>query len=704
MFCVEKAILPKPQQITSSGKEICIGKLCAPTVELRILSDRSIVFQEAEAFLKKSLAEHFCYYHIPNTPGSFRITLCIDATAPSFSNIEAPEAYCIDITEKEAFLCGKDAAGAFYAVVTFSQMMHTEGDRALLPICKVVDYPDFLHRGNYIECRYGTEFMTKEDWFRAVDYFAMQKNNILNIAIYGCWSNQYDGVLSQYLYLPLQCYPFLKTPKSIRYYSVKQKKWIHRENLLPKIFEEDFFKEIVAYGAKKNITVYPQFNSLGHNNLLPSQIPEISAKEENGTPTGDGFCTRNEKTYEVLFNIYNEIIERYLRPNGIKHIAIGLDEVSTKSICHCPKCHGAEHKELMIEHIIRLCKFLKLQGMKKIYVYHDMLYNTFDCVNEELKQRFVKEGIYDEVVLRWWTYEDPAHLFWDKANGVNNIMHSVIKAYTGYYHWNLPTDSNDNIRACARFAKEHGFEGMEAYSSFEDCYDKNYFCIAEAAWNVEASQDKEGFDTRYAHLRFPSSPEKAKQALEAMRDIMIDETKECYMNRACWRLEYYFYCYRKGNPPSLSPFPKAVFDQHIDQSKGYYRTYLRRIRKNAKAALRFLESESLDVGFYNDVWLLVAKHYYTLANEYLTLWRLRDGCAAGKISSQEILSSLSLLIQQREKLMNLIENVRFPATQYTYLRNMSVFRQFYLELWEHVKNGGAFALAREESKIFSFLR
>ena len=53
----------------------------------------------------------------------------------------------------------------------------------------------------------------------------------------------------------------------------------------------------------------------------------------------------------------------------------------------------------MTEHIIKLCKHLKEKGMKHVYIYHDMLYQEFDIINEKLKERFIGKGIYDVVVI-----------------------------------------------------------------------------------------------------------------------------------------------------------------------------------------------------------------------------------------------------------------------------------------------------------------
>ena len=703
MFQLKNALIPYPQTVVSDGTEITIGQIASASFTLIIQDNNSPVFEEATQLLRQALVDRCCITDAKKD-AAYTITLSTNADDAHFTDVEKAEAYYIEITSKSALLCGKDDAGTFYAAVTFAQLLHTVGTDIRLPICTILDYPDFARRGNFIECRYGTEFLTLDDWKRAVDYFASMKNNQLTIGVYGCWSDQYDNAPAQYLYLPIKKYPALQTPKTVRYFSVHENKWVCRENQLPTMFEEDYLGELIAYAKRKNVTVKPLFNSLGHNRLIPTVFPEVSAKTEDGVPTGYGFCTRSTQTIELLFDIYDEIIERYLLPNGIDSIQIGMDEVGGPHICHCEKCKDSTHQELMIEFIIKICKHLKERGMKHIYVYHDMLYNSFNCVNESLKALFIREGIYDEVVIDWWTYEDPDHLFWDKADGVNGLFRSTIKPFTGYYHWTIPTDNNPNIRACAQVARKHGFEGMEAYGALDYCFDKNFLCLAESAWNTEKALDVNNFDKRYSFLRFPNSSGIAQTALQAMAIAMQDETHASYMNSACYKLEYYFYCYRKKADPPLRPFPQAVFDSVIFPEPERFRDYLQMLSEKAAIAVDIFENRSKDCGIYNDIWLLSAKHYQALADEYLTLWHFYNANAAGALDSVELLCELDRLILQREKVMALAEKVRMPATQYTYLRNMCVFRQFYLELREHVKSGGAFELALPESDIFRALR
>ena len=669
MHSLANSLFPYPKHLKTSGEEVEIARLSQANFRLCAETGSNPREEEALRLLEQRFLDLAAIDDCRDSEKGYDITLRTDPQNPAFAGISKKEAYSIQVTRKGAVLCGADPAGTFYAAVTLGQLLWTEEDRVLLPEVDILDYPSFSRRGNYMECRYGTEFMTLSDWKAAVDYFAGMKLNQLTIGIYGCWSVQYDGRVSQYLYVPIHAYPELKTPRNIKYYSVRERRWICQRDVLPAMFREDFLGEIIAYAKRKNITVKPLFNSLGHNRLLPETFPEIAAKTESGGSSGYGFCTRNPKTYEILFRIYDEIIGRYLEPNGIDSIEIGLDEVGELYHCHCEKCRDSSYSEIMVEHIIRLCQHLKGREMKHIYIYHDMLFHQFHMVNEELRERFIQAGIYDAVVLDWWSYDDPKHLFWDEAGKVNGIFRSVIKPFTGYYNWVIPTENNANIRACAKLAAELGFEGIEAYGTFEYCYDKNYLCLAEAAWDPERAQDFSEFDQRYARFRFPRNSVAAERALDSLHGILIDETGELYLNRACYRLEYYHYSYYHKDLPFPQDFPGNAF-RRIRENKEEYHSYLQLLRRNSAAALEYFEKEE-NPSRMNEIWRLTAQHYFVLADEYQTLTGLE-----GSHDPFHVLTELDRLILQRERLMALAETVRFPAVRYTYLRNMTVFWQY----------------------------
>jgi hypothetical protein len=311
-----------------------------------------------------------------------------------------------------------------------------------------------------------------------------------------------------------------------------------------------------------------------------------------------------------------------------------------------------------------------------------MLYDKFNIINEELRDLFIKEGIYDNIVIDWWTYEDPKHLFWNKPEGVNNLFHSVIKPDTGYYNWTLPTENNENIRACAKMAERLGFLGMETYSSFEYSYDKNYRTLADVAWNNSTIDGMAEFNERYAYRYYPKETGNAVSVFNGLFDAMRDETGEMYMNRACYKFDYYFYCYRKAGL-ELKDFPGGAY-KLISESESVYVSYLEYLKQKAMPAVEFFENTKTPSKF-NRMWLLTAKQYCVLADEYLTIWGLYKSYNAGLSTALDVMRELGRLIVAREELMLLAEEVRIPATSYTYLRNMSVFRQFMLDLLEYFR-------------------
>src|SRR5690606_24989711 len=126
----------------------------------------------------------------------------------------------------------------------------------------------------------------------------------LGIGAYGCWVVQYGGKRTEFLMVPFPDDPDLKTPKTLRYYSPSAGEWQVLE-YLPTMVDEDLFGEIVAYGKANGVVVRPHFNSPGHNTLIPRVYPEISARDEQGSPIGYGFCLSNEETWATIFRLYD---------------------------------------------------------------------------------------------------------------------------------------------------------------------------------------------------------------------------------------------------------------------------------------------------------------------------------------------------------------------------------------------------------------
>ena len=185
MININNLISPAPVKIADGGKDIFIENHSKPCFSIAKKGEGE-VFETACEYLEDKLsgitASELC--------GEYVINIIIDPTDSRFSGQGKKEGYIIDIKENCADLVGFDEAGAYYAAVSFSRLVREEEGKVLVRKCFVLDYPYFKDRGHFMECRYGSDFMTLEDWKKAIDYLSETKINKMIVGLYGCWPRQ----------------------------------------------------------------------------------------------------------------------------------------------------------------------------------------------------------------------------------------------------------------------------------------------------------------------------------------------------------------------------------------------------------------------------------------------------------------------------------------------------------------------------------
>ena len=687
MFNLKNSIIPTPQQTEDKNNEISLGFLSAPQISVKA-SGSGEVFNSAIVYLEQKLTEKFAAVDFD---GSYIISVSVNPSDVRFENVGTDDAYIIDITPDSASLIGYDEGGAYYAATSFVQLIHYEDDEVFVPECTIVDYPRFKVRGHFMESRYGSDFMTLDDWMKGLDYFSEMKINTVIASVYGCWTRQYDGDFAEYLYVPINKYPRLRTPRNIKHYSVKHRKWIYKKDILPTMFADDYFGDMVAYGKKKNIDVIPLFNSWGHNTLIPRIFPEISAKNEDGSPRSLGFCTNNEKTFEVMFDIYDEIIDRYLVPNGIDSFEIGMDEIrnvmgvnkdniyeDTSPFCKCPVCSKMDVNDIMLRFIIRLVKHLKEKGMKNVYIYHDMLF-SHGLITRETAEIFKKEGIYDVVVIDWWSYtSDKERLFGGEAYNIEIPFRSVAKPITGYYHWSLHTHANGNMYVMSDFAQQKDLEGMIAYGAFDYCYDYNFSIYSQCVWNPDDAKPDRDLE-RYCIKRFGEYASGACDAIRLCDNFMKDGAG----NYCKEKFNYYMSSYLFKDFPYPQHYPSNRFAM-IAEDEEKYLGYLADVLRDSDRVYRFFE-DNISSGI-GQIWRFSAYAYRVISDEFLTIYRSAKAYIDGSVTKDEFAFELKRLIEQRESLMLMCEDTKITTNQYIPLRNMTIMRQFMIDLLKYLNS------------------
>jgi len=582
------AVFPEPQvtELTGALLRITSG------VRIRLGPDASDLERHAASLIENAAGKGDEIRVVLGTPEtnpeiSGSLLDCINS-APN-----ADQAYVISITVRDIVIAATSPLGIFYGAQTLLQMIERDGDTIIIPEGRIADWPERKYRGIFAESRWCSDLMTLQDWKDAIDLLASLKFNVLNIGVANNWMVQYEGKRSEFFLLPIRKYPELKTPQSIEYYSAKKGDYVRAE-YLPLIFTEDFFGDIVAYGATRGVTIYPHFNTPGHNTLIPHKIPEISSKDEQGNPVGYGFCLSNPMTYEVMFNIVDEIIDRYLLPNSVHFFHLGLDEVwpilgmdesePTRVVspyCKCPECSKREWYDQFVDYVVTLCKHLSDKGIEKIGLWHDSFVRG-GRMNEELADRFRKEGILDKVALHWWRYGN----FFETMHPEFG-MNTWVVPMTGYYYWTPLSDHLQNIYLATMKAAEENAEGAESYTVFYNAYYRNYACLAEYSWNSSGAGDISAFRDKYTRHLFGDHPEGA----EAFRRFDFTTGP---MGPTSWAIYHYAYSYGLNRHSSFirSNYPQAIVEQLWDNPGGVQHN-LSMICENARAAKRLFEREDL---------------------------------------------------------------------------------------------------------------
>ena len=131
---------------------------------------------------------------------------------------------------------------------------------------------------------------------------------------------------------------------------------IHWENAGGGYLSQEEVKELLRYCKKYNINVIPEVPLLSHSDYLLTEHKEFAENKED--PWTDTYCPENEKVYELVFEVLDEVIEVF--SPSIVHI--GHDE--WVNFCLCEKCKGQNAAELYAKDIKRIYDYLKEKNIR----------------------------------------------------------------------------------------------------------------------------------------------------------------------------------------------------------------------------------------------------------------------------------------------------------------------------------------------------
>ncbi|MGK5558679.1 beta-N-acetylhexosaminidase [Actinomadura kijaniata] len=233
-----------------------------------------------------------------------------------------PEAYRLRIADDGVLIEAADPAGAFYGAQTLRQLLPARAYRKAaagrplaLPCARVEDRPRFAWRGCLLDV--ARHFLPKADLLRFVDLMAVHKLNVLHLHLTD----------DQGWRLEIRRYPRLTEVGAWRRES--QTGWNGPMDGLPHggYYTQDDIREIVAYAARRHITVVPEIDLPGHTQAAIAAHPELGNLDtplEVATTWGVGPNVLNAEEHTIAFfqNVLDEVVELFPGP----YISVGGDE------------------------------------------------------------------------------------------------------------------------------------------------------------------------------------------------------------------------------------------------------------------------------------------------------------------------------------------------------------------------------------------
>ena len=298
-----------------------------------------------------------------------------DQTMPS-------EAYSLNITGRAVKVKASALNGVNYAIQTIKQMLPEQvygkaeaaGLDWTMQCAQINDAPRFSYRGMHMDV--SRHFFDMDEVKKYLDIMEVHKLNTLH------WHLTDD----QGWRLEIKKYPRLTEVGSIRNKTIighifESKEYDHTRYGEGCWFSQEDVKEILAYAAKKGITVIPEIDLPGHMLAALAAYPEFGC---TGGPyevwgdwgiADDVLCAGNENTMSFLEDILAEVCDLF----PAEYIHIGGDECPKVRWEKCPRCQNKiaelglkDDEEFQAEHYLqsyvmnRMTEFLSSKGKKII--------------------------------------------------------------------------------------------------------------------------------------------------------------------------------------------------------------------------------------------------------------------------------------------------------------------------------------------------
>ena len=273
--------------------------------------------------------------------------------------------FTLNVTEQGAALAASDERGFIMAVETLIKLIE-DGEIAA---CEIKDNPRHPFRGVHL-------------YIPGVDYMDFAKRMVK----YLFSPMGYNSIIMEVAGgMKFDSHPLITEKTNEAVQKGKDGVWPpfpHGSVAEGKAVDKAIVKDLVQYIKGYGIEVIPEIKSLGHVQFMTiaypeiTEVPEQEDSEVKDTRAEDArpatfykhcYCPSNEKSYEILFDLIDEIVEVF-EPKEYVHM--GHDEVYEIGVCKV--CKHKNAADLFAYDINKIYDYLKKKGLKMM-IWADML-------------------------------------------------------------------------------------------------------------------------------------------------------------------------------------------------------------------------------------------------------------------------------------------------------------------------------------------
>jgi hexosaminidase len=481
-------ILPKPASMTaSSGSfEIARDTVLVDPANTFASKDLQMMLAKGAGFQLRTAAQ----------AGANGAIQFVKADSGSIK----PEGYELHVDSNGVRIVYADNGGAFYAVQTLRQLLPSaiEGPHPsssqqwTVPGVDIADSPRFPWRGMMLDV---SRHFEKVDFIKKyLDGLAMMKMNVFH------WHLTDDGGWR----VEIKKYPRLTRVGAWRYGVTtswdQSKLRFDSDSGLPEyggFYTQNQIRDVVKYAADRNITIVPEIEMPGHEMSVFAAYPELGCQNQPpatqaGQPDTDVFCAGNEKSFEFIEGVLDEIMEMF--PS--KWIHIGGDEVDKKYWHACPLCQARikseglkDEEELQSYFVGRIDKYLASKG-RRLIGWDEILEGGLAPGATVMSWRGIDGGIAAAKSGHDVVMSPTSHAYFDASYASQPTEHV-------YSFDPIPPDLNDEEAKHVLGAQANEWtEWIPTPARAEYMIWPRITAMSEVLWTPKASQDLDDFMTR----------------------------------------------------------------------------------------------------------------------------------------------------------------------------------------------------------------